>query len=59
MPDIAVAAVLVDAIDDSPDSIYLIRAHHQEFSLGRYENHVPADHMSKCAFGEEPFGEVV
>ena len=59
MPDIAVTAVLVDAVDYGPDSIDLIRAHHQELLLGRYENHVPADHMAKCAFGEEPFGEVV
>ena len=33
VPDVAVAAVLVDALDDGLDGIDLIRAHHQQFLL--------------------------
>ena len=59
MPDVAVAAVLVDAVDDGLDGVDLVRAHHQELLLAGDEDHVPADHLAKRALGEEPFGEVV
>ena len=59
VPDIAVAAVLIDAVDDGLDRVDLVRAHHQEPLLARDEDHVPADHVSKRALGEEPVGEVV
>lgn len=59
MPDVAVSAVLVDAVDDCLHGVDLIRTHHQEFLLARYEDHVLADHVSKCALGEELVCEVV
>ena len=59
MPDISVAAVLVDAVDDGLDGVDLVRTHHQELLLARDEDHVLADHLAKRALGEEPIGEVV
>ena len=59
VPDIAVAAVLIDAIDDGLDGVDLVRAHHQELPLARDEDHVLADHVSKRTLGEEPVGEIV
>ncbi len=59
VPDVAVAAVLIDAVDDGLDGVDLIRAHHQELLLARDEDHVLADHLAERAFGEEPIGEVV
>ena len=58
VPDISVAAVLIDAVDDGLDGIDLVRAHHQELLLARDEDHVFADHLAKSTFGEEPIGEV-
>ena len=58
-PDVAVAAVLVDAVDDGLDGVDLVRAHHHELLLARDEDHVFADHLAKRALGEEPIGEVV
>ena len=59
VPDIAVAAVLIDAVDDGLDGVDLVRAHHQELLLAGDEDHVPADHLAKRALGEEAIGEVV
>ena len=59
VPDISVAAVLIDAVDDGLDGIDLVRAHHQELLLARDEDHVFADHLAKRTLGEEPIGEVV
>ena len=59
VPDVAVAAVLVNAVDDGLDGVDLVRAHHQELLLARDEDHVFADHLAKRALGEEPIGEVV
>ena len=59
VPDVAVAAVLVDAVDDGLDGVDLVRAHHQELLLARDEDYVLADHLAECALGEEPIGEVV
>ena len=59
MPDVAVAAVLVDAVDDGLDGIDLVRAHHQQLLLAGDEHHVAADHLAERAFGEEAVGEVV
>ena len=59
VPDVAVAAVLVDAVDDGLDGVDLVRAHHQELLLARDEDHVLADHLAERALGEEPIGEVV
>ena len=59
MPDIAVAAVLIDAVDDGLDGVDLVRAHHQELLFAGDEDHVFADHLAERALGEEPIGEVV
>ena len=59
VPDIAVAAVLVDAVDDGPDRMHLVGAHHQQLLLACHQNHVPADRPAQRAFGQEPVGEVV
>ena len=59
VPDVAVAAVLVNALDDSLDSIYLVRTHHHQLLLAGHQHHVAADHFAKGAFGEELFGEAV
>ena len=59
VPDVAVATVLVDAVDDRLDGVDLIRAHHQELLLARDKDHVIADHLAKRALDEEPIGEVV
>ncbi len=59
MPDVAVAAVLVDAVDDGLHGVDLVRAHHQELLLAGDEDHVLADHLAERALGQEPFREVV
>ena len=59
VPDIAVAAVLIDAINDGLDRVDLVRAHHHELLLAGDEDHVLADHLTECALGKEPIGEVV
>ncbi len=59
VPYIAVAAVLVDAVDDGLYRVDLVRAHHQEFLLACDEYHVLADHVRECAFGEKLVGEIV
>ena len=59
VPDISVAAVLIDAVDNRFDCVDLVRAHHQELLLARDEDHVLTDHLTKRALGEEPIGEVV
>ena len=59
MPDVAVAAILVDALHNGLDRINLIRAHHHELLLAGDEHHVAADHLAQRAFGEEGLGEAV
>ena len=59
VPDVAVAAVLVDAVDDGLHGVDLVRAHHQELLLAGDEDHVLADHLGERALGQEPFREVV
>ena len=59
MPDVAVAAVLVDAVHDGLDGVDLIRAHHHQLLLAGDQHHVAADHLAQGAFGEEGFGEAV
>ena len=59
VPDIAVTAVLVDAIDDRLDGVDLIRAHHQELLLACDKDHVFTDHLAERTLGEEPIGKVV
>ena len=59
MPDVAVAAVLIDAIDDGLDRIDLVRPHHKELLLARDQNHIFADHVRECALGKKLLGEVI
>ena len=53
VPDVAVAAVLIDAVDDGLDGVDLVRPHHQQLLLAGDEHHVPADHLAERALGEE------
>ena len=59
MPDVAVAAVLVDAFDDRLDGVDLVRPHHQELLLAGDEHHVAADHLAEGALLEEPLREAI
>ena len=59
VPDVAVAAVLVDALDDVLDGVDLVRPHHQQLLLAGDEHHVAADRLAERAFGEERLGEAV
>jgi len=59
VPDVAVAAVLVDALHDGLDGIDLVGAHHQELLLVGHQHHVAADHLAQGALGEEFLGEAV
>jgi len=59
VPDVAVAAVLVDAVHDGLDGIDLVGPHHQELLLAGHQHHVAADHFAERAFGEEFGGEGV
>jgi len=59
VPDVAVAAVLVDAVHDGLDGIDLVGPHHQQLLLAGHQHHVAADHFAERAFGEEFGGEGV
>jgi len=59
VPDVAVAAVLLDALDDPLNGVDLVGPHHQQLLLAGDEDSVPADHPAQRTFGEELLGEVV
>ncbi|MNI26626.1 hypothetical protein D3C73_803360 [compost metagenome] len=59
MPDIAVATVLLDAVDNGFDGIDLIWAHDHELLLTRYQHHVAVDCLAQRTFDEEGLGEAV
>ncbi|SCZ84437.1 hypothetical protein NSMM_160027 [Nitrosomonas mobilis] len=59
VPDVAVAAVLVDTIDNRLDGVDLIRPHHQELLLAGHQHHVAADHFAQRAFGKKGVGKAV
>ncbi len=59
VPDVAVAAVLIDAIDDGLDGVDLVWAHHQQLALAGDEHHIFADHLAKRALGQKMAGESV
>lgn len=59
MPDVAITAALVNALDNRFDRIDLIWAHHQQLFLAGYQHHVAADHLPQHAFGEKGVGEAV
>jgi len=57
VPDVAVAATLVDAFHNGLHGIDLVRPHHQQLLLAGDQHHVTADHLAQGAFGEEFLGE--
>ena len=57
MPDVAVAAALVDAVHDGLHGIDLVRPHHQQLLLAGHQDHVAADHLAQRAFGEKLLGK--
>lgn len=59
MPDIAVAAILVNAIHDGLDCVDLIRTHHHQLLLAGNQHHIAADHLTKGAFGKEGLRKAV
>src|SRR5690606_2609164 len=59
VPDVAVAAALLDAVDDGLDGVDLIRAHHEELLLALDEHHVAADHAAEVALLEKGVGEEI
>ena len=59
VPDVAVAAVLTDAVHDGFDGVDLVGAHHQELLLAGDENHIAANHSAECALSEELLSEIV
>lgn len=59
MPDVTVAAIVVNALHDVFDRVDLVGAHHEQLLLVGDEHHVSADHMAEGAFGQEGLGKVV
>lgn len=59
VPDIAVAAILLNAIDNRLDRIDLIRPHDHQFLLAGHQHHVTADHLSQRALRQEALGKIV
>jgi hypothetical protein len=59
VPDVAVAAVLVDTLHDGLDSINLVRAHHHQLLLAGHQHHVAAYHFPQRAFGQKLLGKTV
>lgn len=59
MPDVAVATILGDGVDDRLDRVDLIGPHHQQLLLACDQNHVPADRLAERALHQESFGEAV
>ena len=59
VPDIAVTAILVNAVDNGLHRVDLIRAHHHQLALALDQHHVAADHLRQGALGQKCLGEVV
>ena len=59
VPDVTVAAVLVNALHDGLDSIDLVRPHHHQLLLAGHKHHVAADHFAQSAFSQKLLGEAV
>ncbi len=51
VPDVAVAAVVVDALDDLLDGVDLIGAHDHELLLALDQDHIATDGSSEGALG--------
>ena len=59
MPDVAVAAVLADALVDGLYCVNLVGAHHEHLLLGGDEDHVAADGRAQGALGQKRLGEII
>lgn len=59
VPDVAIAAVLVDALNDGFDGIDLVRPHHQQLLLAGHQHHVATDHLAQGALSQKLVGEAV
>ena len=59
MPDIAVTAVLLNAIDNGLHSIDLIGTHHHQLALTLDQHRVATDHLRQGTLGQKGLGEVV
>ena len=59
MPDIAVAAMLLNAIDNRLDRVDLIRAHDHQLLLAGHQHHITADHLSQRALCQETLGKIM
>ena len=59
VPHVAIAQVFLDALDDVPDGVDLVRPHHQQLLLAGHQHHVLADHLAQRALGQESIGESV
>jgi len=53
VPDITVAAVLLDALDNRLDRVNLVRAHDQQFLFAGQQHHIAAEHLAQGAFGKK------
>jgi len=45
IPDIPVASILMNTIDNSFHRINLVRTHNHQLLLTRNQNHIPANHL--------------
>ena len=59
VPDVAIAAVLLDALHNGLDRVDLIGPHHQQLLFAGDEDHVAADHLAESALRKEGLGEIV
>ena len=59
VPDVAVAAVLVNAVHDGLDGIDLVGPHHEQLLLRCHQHHVAADGLAQGALAQELVGKLV
>lgn len=59
MPNIAIAAILCDGVDNSLHGVDLVRPHHQELLLTCHQNHIAAYGLAERAFDKEGLGEAI
>ena len=59
VPNIAVAEILLDALDDVLDGVDLVGPHHQQLLIAGHQHHVAADHLAERALGQKRVGKLV